>query len=112
MKSLELIINLIADRKPTQHNVEHIDDDLLCFRILKPKSNGHNTMETLYDHAERYAKRKHKSKSKPDLQYTPVNEYDSTEIVVKWNKKSECQNDGKLEFEIVAEFIERQGLVS
>lgn len=108
----ELIINLIADRKPTQHNVEHIDDDLLCFRILKPKSNGHNTMETLYDHAERYAKRKHKSKSKPDLQYTPVNEYDSTEIVVKWNKKSECQNDGKLEFEIVAEFIEGQGLVS
>ena len=41
-----------------------------------------------------------------------MNEYDSTEIVVKWNKKSECQNDGKLEFEIVAEFIEGQGLVS
>jgi len=104
-----LIINLIADRKSTQHNLGDSDKDLFCFRILGPKSNGHNTMETLYDHAERYAKHEHKSK--PDLQYRPVNEYDSTEIEIYWGKKSECQNEGKLEFSIVAEFIEGLGLV-
>ena len=95
----KLFVNLLSDRTPDQHGKS--DKPLFHFKILGPKEN---TMQVLEDHAEKYSKHPHTGT--PDLQYYPENEYESDKLVMYYGKKSECMNEGILEFEVLKEFVE------
>jgi hypothetical protein len=95
----KLFVNLLSDRTPEQHGKS--EKPLFHFKILGPKED---TMQVLANHAEKYSKHSHTGT--PDLQYYPDNEYESDKLVMYYGKKSECMNEGILEFEVLEEFVE------